>query len=365
MFHDPLLMGNVFLGVLIMTRSVKTRALAAFSILGTFLLAGCGDVGAGSHPLPSNAGSVSGDAAQSTTERYVAQSGLDIVRVSSLQATASLPTSTLSVARKVESLRRSAASTQATCTNGETESLSVSGTVLSFDINTYYDSGCADLWQAVVGTLNTSQDSFSATVTTDSLAGSVIDYETLNGTLTLTSIAVQGTDADSVGGTPVMSIGLTCSLSGSLACGAADASNVSSLNEAIGVSGKFTYASSSSNGSTTMTGTGAENVYTGSLGGLSIAQGSQLSWTVSGGTLVASLTENLSETVNGSNTATAFTVTGSDVALDTGLSMSLNNSGGFNGTITQLSTGTTVATFTVDQNGNGTITFAGGLERTP
>ncbi|HTV72528.1 MAG TPA: hypothetical protein VME66_02335 [Candidatus Acidoferrales bacterium] len=345
-----------------MNLRAKSRAFAASSILCTFMLAGCGGGGTASHAVPATGGGgAQGDSTQSSTEQYVAQGGLDVLRVTSLQATASLPVSTLAIARKVESLRKAAASAQSTCTNGETESWSTSGTVISFTIDTYYDSGCTQLWQNTAGTFDTSQDSFNAAVTTDSLAGSVIAYETLNGALTLTAIALQGTEASSVGGTPFLTIGMTCSIAGSISCGAADIRNLTGLSESLGVTEQLTYTTSLvSGGGTTTSASGSEDVYTGSLGGLSIGQGSGTAWTVSGGTQVAALSATLSEAVNASNVITAFNVTESDTAQNTGLTLSLNGSGGFNGTITELSTGTTAATFTVDQNGDGTITYANG-----
>jgi hypothetical protein len=100
----------------------------------------------------------------------------------------------------------------------------------------------------------------------------------------------------------------------------------------------------------------------GALGSLSLAQAAFPNFTVSGGTAADSGTFNGSFTYSptGVLLAGAFTLT--DAAADG--TVTANSVGtpatGVNGVITRTSTGQTVATFSVDTNGNGTITYGNG-----
>lgn len=100
-------------------------------------------------------------------------------------------------------------------------------------------------------------------------------------------------------------------------------------------------------------------------GKLAIAQfplaAGQYKWAINGGTLASSTTETQSSTTDAAGNLLSYTDTIADSADDTTTTITENANGSqYTGVIKKTSTGAVLATFTVNQDGNGTITFADG-----
>jgi hypothetical protein len=100
------------------------------------------------------------------------------------------------------------------------------------------------------------------------------------------------------------------------------------------------------------------------LNALILSAGSGTSWTITGGTLQVSVTVTWTETYSVTGEVGALNLKATDTADDAVVTLVENSSGDITGTISQLSTGDPVATFTIDADGNGTITYANGTSGT-
>jgi len=99
--------------------------------------------------------------------------------------------------------------------------------------------------------------------------------------------------------------------------------------------------------------------YSGALDALKLAAGTAPNWVISGGTTTDSATLTGALAFNSLGIASSGTMTVTDSA-DQGSVTFTATSTGDTGAITDTATGKTVATFTVDQSGNGTVTFSNG-----
>lgn len=86
----------------------------------------------------------------------------------------------------------------------------------------------------------------------------------------------------------------------------------------------------------------------------------QYQWVITGGSVVSTVTETETSTEDTAGTLLAYNDVVVDSANDITTTITSTNGTQYNGTLKQTSTGTTLATFVVDQDGNGTITFANG-----
>ncbi|HEY0798635.1 MAG TPA: hypothetical protein VGD50_05765 [Candidatus Baltobacteraceae bacterium] len=259
--------------------------------------------------------------------------------------------------RRITGVLRHPQSGAVACNDSSTATFTLSNSVISFIVNSYYDVQCTELGETVSGTYNLTNvpNVFAANAVFYDLMGQVTGYEVLNGEATTTAIEFAATDSLAQGGAPLDELGLTCSLD-STACGFANIINVDGLNESFGVSAKMAYALSL----TSVQGEGVETFSTGPLNGLSLAQGSGLLWGVTGGSVENTVTIAVTEALNGSERVTSTTVLATDAADDAAANLTVNADGSGSGTISQKSTGKVVATFSFDSHGDGTISYSDG-----
>jgi hypothetical protein len=97
--------------------------------------------------------------------------------------------------------------------------------------------------------------------------------------------------------------------------------------------------------------------YQGAENALSIAQGTFPNWTIS-----PASDQTASVSLTGAATSTGFTLTLTDNTNGGTFAITGSNSGAVTGTLTNNSTSATVATFTVNGQGNGTLTYGNGTQ---
>jgi hypothetical protein len=263
---------------------------------------------------------------------------------------------------------------------GATPTASVDGNSV-YPVTVYYDAQCAQTYIAADITAMTQTDDGSSstiveTATYYGLNGATIGTMTLNETIAenwtggnLSSIAVNGLGQFTPAGgakTPVQ-LGLSCTISSpetSIPCVGAVAQDFPALDLAIGAVTQITLSiSTGSTGKATgVSFTGSGSTVTGPMGSLTLTNPSQASFVIPGGTAYASTTTSGSAAAFSlfPPTPTSWTLT--DAAHDQQIQISVidNTSRNSSVTITQTSTGKTLATGTVDQSGTGSITYSDG-----
>ncbi len=148
-----------------------------------------------------------------------------------------------------------------------------------------------------------------------------------------------------------------------MACGIGAVARESALSQDLGATASVnTAGTAASNGNLTIPVSGSAAGYTGALGSLSLAQAAFPAFAVNGGTLTDSGTFQGTFTYTPSGVLVSGSCTLTDAAADG--TVTATSAGtpatSVNGVITRTSTGQTLATFTVDTNGNGTITYGNG-----
>lgn len=228
----------------------------------------------------------------------------------------------------------------------------------------YYDANCTQVrTQLYLDGVPPLEGNTSALMTGNmtqyTTSGTVFAYNTITANFAMTSntlsVSVQMTDAASATSAPYDSVGYGCVLNSSNSsteqCGLGSVVHVQQLNGDFGATGTLTLTS----GSTNSTVTGSASSYTGALNALTLAPAATLpDWTISGGTELGTAT------ITGTTGQNGLTATFVDSAHGTTTTVTPSSNGGATGTVVQTSTNTTLATFTVDQNGNGTITYSNG-----
>lgn len=262
-------------------------------------------------------------------------------------------------------------STLAVCNVGVEIDLTPSGPTALIHERTFYDAACTQLFQDInlAETLvGSSSVSLSGTETQYTRAGAVFAYDTLSGSLvgagtTSAQVSLQIADAASNSAPVRAMLGLSCNIGvTSQNCGSGGVEHLASISQDFGATiaaTVFIIPVPGQNSPVTFTGTAA--AYKGGLNALALAPGPFPIWSVSGGTLIgsASLSGGLSFNAAGilSGGQLTFTDPGSDATVTvTAAGQPLVISG----VVKQSSTGQTKATFTLDINGNGTITFSDG-----
>lgn len=249
------------------------------------------------------------------------------------------------------------------CTNGTVTSTAAgpNGSTV-FTVSTYYDSLCTEIESTVVWTATQSGDTVSgpATETLYSTSGTVT--ETANAQLTLVYSSTQVLTGLSILMTSIVSngkqqgqVGIGCSTvsTTSVSCGVAVASDVytSSLEQGANVS--FTATTTSTGATVSM----QASAYQSALDGLSISAAAFPDWTIS-----PASAQTGSVSITGTESASAVSLSVTDSANGGSVAISGTVSGTMNGTLTRTDTGATVATFTIDQFGNGTLTYGNGTQ---
>ena len=228
----------------------------------------------------------------------------------------------------------------------------------------YYDANCTQvrtqLYLDGVPPLESNTNVvLTGNMTQYNTSGSVFAYNTITLNASMSSstyaISIQMTDAASATSAPYDSVGYGCVVSSSNtsteSCGLGSVVHVQQLNSDFGASGTLTLNS----GTSSNTVAGSATSYAGALNALTLAPGTTMpNWTIAGGTTLGTAT------ITGSTSQNGMTITLVDAANGTTTTVTPNSNGGATGTVVQTATNTPLATFTVDQNGNGTITYSNG-----
>jgi hypothetical protein len=367
-----------------------------FGALCAVLLAGCGGGGgSGSASVPPVSTSPTPAPIQSqSVQRQNVSQALSAMLGSSEAAAYGNPNSTtaLSFRRQVMSIgqritaaytrgervtsgaRRAASVTYSACSNGmESAIVTVSSTEEQLYERFFYDGACAtlreDLYLNITVTGQTSAAG-NGTFTFYTTGGTVYDYEQVALSITVSgsgsgAFAIVATDAPNQTSPITAKAGFACGLSTTTVnCGIGAIARASQLNADIGalLSLNATFPASTGNVTVSVSGSGA--AYTGALGALDLATAASQPWfTVTNGTQVDAATYNGSLTYTQTGVVVGGTLTLTDAADDATVTIATTGTPAtsLTGTVKRTSTGQTLATFTVDVNGNGTVTYSNGV----
>jgi hypothetical protein len=257
----------------------------------------------------------------------------------------------------------------ATCTNdSETTYAPGSNGSVIFTIDDYYDAACTELQSSLVWTASQQGSSITgpATLTDYSTAGAVTETANANVTFAYTSSALTTLDGYAILLTSIVAnnqqlgesgIACTVATASSASCGVAAATNIYSTSSETGANVTFAASNNSTQTSVSM----QVSAYAGELNALSIAAGPIPTWVI---TPAADQTDSLSISGSENSGSSSFSLTLTDGTNGGSLAMSGAIAGSVNGTLTRSDTGATVATFTIDAHGDGTLTYASGTQVT-
>ena len=352
------------------------RTQFASALLATVLLAGCGGAGSGvlTNPGGGNPGGGGGSQSQSTTQAE-AQSSMGTVQDDNL--TVGLfdgeAGATLNIAK------RNADVASGACHDGVERTVThVSSTETIYETKYFYDNGCTVLAKDVVADVvqNTqSNETISRTATWYNHANTVLGERKSQYAITgapgnfsavITSDFFIGTSTS-----PESQRGhqITVSPAGNNVYNVAgnggwvDNDGVPKINESFGGQGQLQGVTATVDGAgdVTFAGSHLETISKGSLGSITLS--STPPFTISGGSVLGNRTASGSVEFDSNGNLVALSI---NVSLINGGSAVMTSSGtpptvSINGTIMN-SSSTVVATFTVDQYGDGVITYANGQQ---
>jgi len=269
--------------------------------------------------------------------------------------------------------RRSAAArtkTLSSCYDGEEYSDDpISSTSQTITTELFYDSACTEpenLSQFTVTTTSANSASLTGTVTLYTTSGVVDGYDTITASLSFAAAAstfvLSESEATSPSASPFVNLGAGCSVAqtGNATCSVAVDDHVAALNEDNAVVENVSVSlTSAPTVSETFSGTGS--AYVGGLNSTTVNQQGAYSWVVTGGSPVDTASLSASYGLNGSFLTQTATLTITDSANGGSVSVTYNpTSQSYSGTLSQTSTGATLATFNVDATGAGAVTYSDG-----
>ncbi len=274
-----------------------------------------------------------------------------------------------------EGLRRASSVTYSACANGAESAVNeISQVEIQAYERTFYDAACTHLYQDVFLDLVATSSSTVTATGTDAYytsSGTIYDYATLALTITVTgantgTITVQGTDAPSPSAAQTAAAGVACSInSNSVGCGVGAVAHEAAASQDLGDTLTFNATVSTTSSAVALAINGTGSSFAGSLNALSLSAGVFPSWVVTGGTTVDTASFNGSVNFTTSGYVTGMTLTLSDAADDGTVTIAASGTPAvITGTVKQTSTGQTLATFTTDASGNGTITYSNGTTAT-
>lgn len=269
--------------------------------------------------------------------------------------------------------RAVASVTYSACSAGiETATNAVSPSEEQAYARLFYDAACSQLRQDVfVDVIANSATSASATGTSTlyDRNGTAYDYQTV--ALTLSAVGSRSAtfsvitdDAPGAMSPKTATLGVACAVApASLACGIGAVAREPALSQDLGATASVNAGgTTASNGTVTIPVSGAAASYAGALGALSLAQATFPNFAVNGGTLTASGSFQGTFIYTPSGVLVSGSCTLTDAAADG--TVTVTSAGtpatSVNGVVARTSTGQTLATFTLDANGNGTITYGNG-----
>ncbi len=348
------------------------RRLACLTAVLAAAFAGCGG-GGGTSSSPPAATPIAPASIPLSVQRSDIQVALTSVQTGALLsqfgATNGSAASPLSARRTVlRALRdvhaRRAIATVSACMNATTENFTATGPGTGTLIETsYYDAACTQKREVIDAAVNGNTDTVDGTLTLYDSSGNVTTNDDLHAALSVSA----GVDTLTVGVTPATAtatttaLDLTCSLSAAVAtltCGAAATTTLADASM-LGSSLAFTGSAATNPNGETITFAASANAYSGGPGALSLVSGSADTWNIVGGMLVAADSVAGSVTSAASGQVTAVTLTANDAIYSDTVTLRQSASGI---SVKEVLGTTTLATATLDPNGNGIITYADGSQ---
>jgi hypothetical protein len=311
-----------------------------------------------------------------TVQRSLVQQALTATSESSTiaQDGSSSTSSTLSVMRRTLSEGRARESTS-TCVNGVTSTTTAGSTsnVEYITVSDYYDTACTELWftgQLTVTVTSSTLATATGSYTYYTKAGAEYEYAgPVTLTLSLASPAyfsLLTSLATSAGASPYMSVGVGCSIaSGTDSCSVASADHLAalSLDDAAVANVSATLQSGTSGETIALSGSGS--AYTGALNSTSVVNQGTYLFGITGGSVIdtASMAGSFNFTSAGLVSGGSIQLT--DAADGATVTAAYNTATQtIGGSVTQTSTNTVVATYSVSVIGTGTITYGNGTTGT-
>jgi len=354
---------------------MRTRLI--FALLASVVIAGCSGGGAMGPGPQSNQNT-------QATQQEIAQAGTDAVlgpvEMGALQDSLMSGNMGVPLSSSRAPLSTFAVSASGACNNGieYTVTPGPGANQTTYETKYFYDKACSTLEKDVVAlrTLNSaSSETIVRTAKTYNLAGLLLTTRVSNYSITGApgnfSAVITGNVVIGTSGSPAVLFGHQFTVapqSSTVSTIAANSGRVTNnsnphINESFGHMGVLSDGTmtTDASGDITFAGSHAGTFFKGPLGSLTLS--STPPFTVSGGTELG--TNNVSGSVEFNDVCdiVAVSITGT---LWNGDAISISSSGtppgvSINGTITNPS-GNNVATFSVDQNGDGIITFANGQQ---
>jgi hypothetical protein len=250
----------------------------------------------------------------------------------------------------------------------------------------YYDDNCAQPWIEPIMTGWTAQIQQVGTseATVAASTGESARFIGMDGSLLGTYAITEAAQADMeksglhglvhglgvftpANGAPAVKLGLVClgditgnGVPGTATCTGAVAQDFPALNTAIGFTIPLSYDMPNGGDETSTFSSTGSSVFTGSLGSLSITAPTPQTLAIQGGSSYGTATVDgtLSSLLPTLGTPTAWTVTDSANDMKFQISVVDDTTRTLTGKISQISTGTVLATITVDRSGTGSITYS-------
>jgi hypothetical protein len=350
------------------------RTRFASALLLTVLLAGCGGAGVSGLPVVTGPGGTGGQTQSKSTTQAEAQSAMDPVQ----QDNVSVALFDGTAGPMLDPTKRHADVSSGCSHRVERIVTQVSQTETIYETKHFYDQACTQLGKDVLSDVVQSSPSnetinrtttwfnrantqlgqrktnfavtgapgnFSAVITSDFFVGTMTSPESQRGNQI--TVAPQSQSIYTVAGNG----------------GWVDNDGVPSINQSFGGQGQLQNVTATVDGAgdVTFAGTHVETISKGALGSITLSSGPP--FTITGGTVLGNRTANGSIEFDNSGDLVAINV---NVALINGGSAVLTSSGtppsvSINGTIMN-SGGQVLATFTVDEFGDGVITYANGQQ---
>ena len=273
-------------------------------------------------------------------------------------------------ARATTALMRPADVTYGPCTSAsESATINVSATETQMYQKDFYDANCTQIKDSIyldIIAASTTSASATGNVTDYDTSGNVTAYDTVSVALTgvgtsPSTFTIEITQAPNATAPLTSDIGISCTIaSGSATCGSGSVGHDATAAADTGATMTITATmGTAQNGLSNVGINGSASGYSGALNTLKLSAGTFPAWTISGGTLAnsASLSGSIAFTSTGAPASGTMTV--ADSADHGSVSFTVSSTGG-TGVITDTSTNATVATFSVDQSGNGSVKFSNG-----
>jgi len=345
------------------------------ALIAGLTLAACSGGGGGSSTTPSNG---NGQSTQSLSQQEVAETGTEAVFASAEQGDDENGLYNGNMGTSMASYRVALSAFDGQCHNGVEKTVTViNPNEKKYDVKYFYDSTCTQLAREVVSYVTTSGSGESVTRTKTNYNHSGLLLSTRSTNFSITGAA--GNFTETV--TSALTIGTASSPSAQYGrtdtISTPSGSNVSSITGNSGhivndinlnVSEEFGHTAQLANvtetvdssGDVTFAGGRNGTFYKGAIGSLTLS--SAPPFTVTGGTQYGTASVSGSITFDADGNMTAITITATLLNGDT---VAMSGSGSpiaIDGTVKDPS-GNGVATFVVDQYGDGIITYANGSQR--